>query len=241
MDERSENLAKFDTWDLDKNGGITLIMDLKLASHGLTIISATHVYFLNPVWKKTQEAQAIKRAHRIGQTKEVFVEILILKNTIEEEMYYKRADGDDDLKSSKNTELIDDSGMQEYIMRYEFLKMFDGTQDEFAPVRAPTTNLNTMKLNDLGEDDDTIMRSCVGTVKADHVRDWSIPVFSEANMGALIKTQTKVDKVGESQRHQLDLQNGSDNLNNSVTENGGKTATSALNKLRLRKKTVRFT
>jgi len=37
------------------------------------------------VWEPSKEKQAIKRAHRIGQTKSVFVEKLIMKDTIEEQ------------------------------------------------------------------------------------------------------------------------------------------------------------
>jgi len=58
-------------------------METKVAAHGLNVTAASRVFFLNACWQKTVERQAIKRAHRIGQTREVFVETLVLKDTIE--------------------------------------------------------------------------------------------------------------------------------------------------------------
>ena len=64
-----------------------------MAAHGLNVTAASRVFFLNACWQKTVERQAIKRAHRIGQTKEVFVETLVLKDTIEVVPYLYLANG----------------------------------------------------------------------------------------------------------------------------------------------------
>lgn len=64
-----------------------MIMDIRQAAHGLNVCAASRVFFVNPVCRPNVEAQAIKRAHRIGQTKRVLVETLILKGTVEEEMF----------------------------------------------------------------------------------------------------------------------------------------------------------
>jgi len=58
-------------------------METKVAAHGLNVTAASRVFFLNACWQRSVERQAIKRAHRIGQTKPVYVETLILKDTIE--------------------------------------------------------------------------------------------------------------------------------------------------------------
>jgi SNF2 family DNA or RNA helicase len=58
-------------------------METRVAAHGLNVTSASRIFFLNVCWQKSVERQAIKRAHRIGQTKEVFVERLVLRDTIE--------------------------------------------------------------------------------------------------------------------------------------------------------------
>ena len=84
--KRAQNLYDFSNYDVDKeenNGGICLVMNIAHSSHGLNIIAATHIYFINPVKQESIEAQAIKRAHRIGQTKEVTVKTLYLKGVDE--------------------------------------------------------------------------------------------------------------------------------------------------------------
>ena len=57
-----------------------LLMNIQEAAHGLHIASASRIFFVNPVWQPNVEAQAIKRAHRIGQTRPVYVETLVLKD-----------------------------------------------------------------------------------------------------------------------------------------------------------------
>lgn len=133
--QRATNLLQFSSHSAN-DGGIALVMDLRLASHGLTIIAATRVYFINPVWQRSVEAQAIKRAHRIGQRDEVFVETLILKGTIEEEIYRRRSQQKQDEDNAQKRYVIDDTGMQEFILRHHFLS-HDNTE-EYAPFCAPT-------------------------------------------------------------------------------------------------------
>ncbi|EGW31266.1 uncharacterized protein SPAPADRAFT_67342 [Spathaspora passalidarum NRRL Y-27907] len=126
--QRAKNLVEFANHDVEVDGGLSLIMDLRLAAHGLTILSATRVYFISPVWSQSIEAQAIKRAHRIGQTKDVYVETLILKGTLEEEIYKRRTNDVEQEQLGPNGEetneeeqngrdkrrfVIDDTGMQD--------------------------------------------------------------------------------------------------------------------------------
>ncbi|GEQ72306.1 hypothetical protein JCM33374_g5993 [Metschnikowia sp. JCM 33374] len=137
-ERRPNNLHDYASHDSESEGGIALIMDLRLASHGLTVVSATRVYFLNPVWQRSIEAQAIKRAHRIGQTKEVFVETLVLRGTLEEEIYRRRLSEEktSDSQTSNESDLqkkyvIDDTGMQNFVLRHKFLAI-DDPQHEYA-------------------------------------------------------------------------------------------------------------
>lgn len=67
-----------------------MLMDIKQAAHGLHVASASRVFFVNPVWQPNIEAQAIKRAHRIGQRRPVFVETLVLEGTLEHQMLERR-------------------------------------------------------------------------------------------------------------------------------------------------------
>ncbi|KAK6460724.1 DNA-dependent ATPase of the nucleotide excision repair factor 4 complex [Scheffersomyces coipomensis] len=145
--ERGRNLSLFTGHNSEEEEGITLIMDLRLAAHGLTIISATRVYFISPVWNRSVEAQAIKRAHRIGQTEDVYVETLVLRDTLEEQIYRKRFDNKQEETEEKTTNetknLIDDNGMREYILKHEFLP-YDPAEPEYSPFHAPELSEKTM-------------------------------------------------------------------------------------------------
>ena len=62
------------------------LISLKAGGTGLNLTRADAIILYDPWWNPAVEAQAIDRAHRIGQTKPVFVHRLIAKNTIEEKM-----------------------------------------------------------------------------------------------------------------------------------------------------------
>ncbi len=62
------------------------LISLKAGGVGLNLISADYVFMLNPWWNPAAESQAINRAHRIGQTKNVFVYRFISTDTIEEKI-----------------------------------------------------------------------------------------------------------------------------------------------------------
>ena len=62
------------------------LISLKAGGLGLNLTAAEYVFLLDPWWNPAVEAQAIDRAHRIGQTKPVFVHRLIASATIEEKI-----------------------------------------------------------------------------------------------------------------------------------------------------------
>jgi SNF2 family DNA or RNA helicase len=69
-----------------------IMLSLDNAASGTNLTQATHVILLEPVaGTKSQatatETQAIGRAHRVGQTKQVTVVRFIMRNTIEQEMH----------------------------------------------------------------------------------------------------------------------------------------------------------
>ena len=60
------------------------LISLKAGGVGLNLTAADTVIHYDPWWNPAAEAQATDRAHRIGQTKPVFVHKLICQGTIEE-------------------------------------------------------------------------------------------------------------------------------------------------------------
>ena len=62
------------------------LISLKAGGHGLNLTAADYVFILDPWWNPAVEAQAIDRAHRIGQTRRVFAYRLIARNTVEEKI-----------------------------------------------------------------------------------------------------------------------------------------------------------
>ena len=64
-----------------------LILLLSHGSHGITITEASHVFLLEPIMNFQQEAQAVNRVHRIGQTRPTVVHKYIVNNTIEKRIH----------------------------------------------------------------------------------------------------------------------------------------------------------
>jgi SNF2 family DNA or RNA helicase len=60
------------------------LISLKAGGLGLNLTAADYVFILDPWWNPAVEAQAIDRAHRIGQTRSVFAYRLIARDTVEE-------------------------------------------------------------------------------------------------------------------------------------------------------------
>ncbi|RKP07429.1 P-loop containing nucleoside triphosphate hydrolase protein [Thamnocephalis sphaerospora] len=83
---RSQNITTFNTSD----NAWVIIMDTRLAAYGIDLSSASRVFFVAPVWQNAMMRQAIKRAHRIGQTRPVYVETLVMKGTLEEAILHRR-------------------------------------------------------------------------------------------------------------------------------------------------------
>ena len=62
------------------------LISLKAGGVGLNLTAADYVFILDPWWNPAVEAQAIDRAHRIGQQKTVFTYKFITKDTVEEKI-----------------------------------------------------------------------------------------------------------------------------------------------------------
>jgi SNF2 family DNA or RNA helicase len=67
------------------------LISLKAGGVGLTLTEADYCILLDPWWNPATEAQAVDRAHRIGQTRKVMVYRLIARDTIEEKVMELKA------------------------------------------------------------------------------------------------------------------------------------------------------
>ncbi len=80
--DRQQQVDKFQN---DDSVSVFLI-SLKAGGTGLNLTKADYVFLLDPWWNPAVEAQAIDRAHRIGQNKKVFAYKFVTKDTIEEKI-----------------------------------------------------------------------------------------------------------------------------------------------------------
>jgi superfamily II DNA or RNA helicase len=80
--DREERVKRFQT---DPNCKLFLV-SLKAGGLGLNLTAAEYVFLLDPWWNPAVEAQAIDRAHRIGQTRRVFAYRLITRDTVEQKV-----------------------------------------------------------------------------------------------------------------------------------------------------------
>jgi SNF2 family DNA or RNA helicase len=62
------------------------LISLKAGGLGLNLTEADYVFLLDPWWNPAVEAQAVDRAHRIGQDKKVFTYKFITRNSVEEKI-----------------------------------------------------------------------------------------------------------------------------------------------------------
>ncbi|WP_168209181.1 DEAD/DEAH box helicase [Agromyces intestinalis] len=67
------------------------LISLKAGGFGLNLAEADYVFLLDPWWNPASEAQAVDRAHRIGQTRRVNVYRLVAAGTIEEKVMALKA------------------------------------------------------------------------------------------------------------------------------------------------------
>jgi SNF2 family DNA or RNA helicase len=80
--DRAERVARFQS---DEGCGVFLI-SLKAGGLGLNLTAAEYVFLLDPWWNPAVEAQAIDRAHRIGQTRHVVAYRLLARGTVEDKV-----------------------------------------------------------------------------------------------------------------------------------------------------------
>jgi len=94
------------------------LISLKAGGVGLNLTAAQYVFLLDPWWNPAVEAQAVDRAHRIGQTSQVFAYRVIARDTVEEkvlELQNTKRDLADAIVNADNA-LIRDLGREDLEM-----------------------------------------------------------------------------------------------------------------------------
>ncbi|KAI0402845.1 hypothetical protein F4802DRAFT_573995 [Xylaria palmicola] len=61
-----------------------MLVSLRCGNAGLNLYAATRVIMLDPFWNPSVEDQAVKRAHRLGQTRPVVAYRVLVKETVED-------------------------------------------------------------------------------------------------------------------------------------------------------------
>jgi len=79
-DERNAAINRF----TDKPNTKIMLISLKAGNAGLNLVAASRVIILDPFWNPYIEMQAIDRAYRIGQQREVQVHRILVQNTVED-------------------------------------------------------------------------------------------------------------------------------------------------------------
>ena len=102
----------------DPNNHIFLI-SLKAGGVGLNLTKAGYVFIIDPWWNPAAENQAVSRAHRIGQDKQVFVYRFITENSIEEKIQLLK-----ERKTSLADKFINSNNPFKEITKEEILELF---------------------------------------------------------------------------------------------------------------------
>ena len=70
----------------DADAPPVFLLSLKAGGTGLNLTRASHVFHYDHWWNPAVESQATDRAHRIGQTRTVYVHRLVSQGTLEEKI-----------------------------------------------------------------------------------------------------------------------------------------------------------
>ncbi|GHG46301.1 DNA helicase [Flavimobilis marinus] len=84
--KRAEAIARFTSGEAN-----VFLISLKAGGFGLNLTAADYCILLDPWWNPAAEAQAVDRAHRIGQKRNVMVYRMVATQTIEEKVMALKA------------------------------------------------------------------------------------------------------------------------------------------------------
>lgn len=118
-------------------------------TRGIGLTGANRIFFLDALWQQDIEYQAIARAHRLGQKKDVVVEFILFENGWDHSVYKRRRElTEEELRSRK--EVQKDEKLSGLLQSTQFLRggsgvrevgatsfLFKDERNCVAPIRAP--------------------------------------------------------------------------------------------------------
>ncbi len=115
--DRKSEVLKFQ----ENNDIKVFLISLKAGGLGLNLTKADYVFLLDPWWNPAIEAQAIDRAHRIGQKNKVFTYKFIARDTVEEKILILQ---NSKLKLAQDLITIEESFVKS-LTKEDISKLFD--------------------------------------------------------------------------------------------------------------------
>ena len=85
--QTEDRQAEVEEFQMNPEKSVFLI-SLKAGGVGLNLTAASYVFLIDPWWNPAIEAQAVDRAHRIGQKNTVIAYRMIAKDTVEEKIHF---------------------------------------------------------------------------------------------------------------------------------------------------------
>jgi HJR/Mrr/RecB family endonuclease len=123
-----------------------LLISLKAGNSGITLTNANYVFQFDSWWNPAISAQAVDRAHRIGQKNTVFEKVLLTNDTIEERIFEilkkKKKIFNDIVDNLSDTELLTEALTEKEIYGLFGLK-------KKAAFKKSETDLRSIEVNDL--------------------------------------------------------------------------------------------
>ncbi|WFD42948.1 hypothetical protein MPSI1_001599 [Malassezia psittaci] len=101
-----------------------LLMSTSVGGRGLDLHCASRVIFTEPVWQMDLESQAVKRAWRMGQTRQVVVSTYVMRETFEEQILERKNHRMQatSLEQENNVRtMTDDPGMRSFVAHPKFV------------------------------------------------------------------------------------------------------------------------
>jgi transcription termination factor 2 len=79
--QRSLNVLSFNSAKPDPS---VMLLSMIAGGEGLNLVGGNHIFMLDLHWNPSVELQATDRAHRVGQTRNVYVHRFVCRGTVEE-------------------------------------------------------------------------------------------------------------------------------------------------------------